>query len=165
MSARSDGPGQGSEFIVRLPLAGRADADADATPAPPTAVAAAPGARAVRILIVDDNQDGAELLADALVGKGYDTRVAHDAPAALRVAAEFAPDVAFLDLGLPVMDGYELAAHLRALPGLAGLRLVAVTGYGQESDRHRTRDAGFHGHLVKPVCLDAIEASLKPVPS
>ena len=165
VSARSDGPGLGSEFIVRLPLAGRADADAGAMPVPLAAVAAAPGARAVRVLIVDDNQDGAALLADALIGKGYDTRVAHDAPSALRVAAQFAPDVAFLDLGLPVMDGYELASHLRELPGLAGLRMIAVTGYGQESDRCRTRDAGFHGHLVKPVCLDAIEATLKPVPS
>ena len=103
------------------------------------------------------------MLADALIGKGYDTRVAHDAPAALRVAAEFSPDVVFLDLGLPVMDGYELAAHLRELPGLAGLRLIAVTGYGQESDRRRTRDAGFHGHLVKPVDIDAIEATLEPL--
>ena len=78
------------------------------------------------------------MLAEALSGKGYDTRVAHDAPTALRVAAEFSPDVAFLDIGLPVMDGYELAAHLRELPGLADVRLIAVTGYGQESDRRRS---------------------------
>jgi len=78
------------------------------------------------------------------------------------VAAEFAPDVAFLDLGLPGMDGYELGAHLRELPGLAGVRLIAVTGYGQESDRRRTRDAGFHGHIVKPVDLEAIDAVLRP---
>ena len=100
------------------------------------------------------------MLAEALTGKGHDTRVAHDGPAALRVAAEFTPDVALLDIGLPVMDGYELAAHLRELPGLAGVRLVALTGYGQESDRQRTRDAGFHDHLVKPVDIDAIEATL-----
>ena len=84
------------------------------------------------------------MLAEALAAKGYETRVAHDAPAALRVAADFAPDVAFLDIGLPVMDGYELAARLRELPGLAGIRLIAVTGYGQESDRQKTRAAGFH---------------------
>ena len=126
---------------------------------------AAPVAAAARILIVDDNEDGAELLADALIGKGYDTRVAHDAPTALRVAAEFSPDVAFLDIGLPVMDGYELAAHLRRLPGLADVRLIAVTGYGQDSDRGRTREAGFHGHLVKPVDIDALEATLKPASS
>ena len=160
VSARSDGPGKGSEFMIRLPLDGRADAGAEAKPALPAA--AAPGPGAVRILVVDDNQDGAEMLAEALIGKGYDTRVAHDAPAALRVAAEFLPDFALLDLGLPVMDGYELAAHLRELPGLAGLRLIAVTGYGQASDRRRTRDAGFHGHLVKPVDIDAIDATLKP---
>ena len=121
--------GRGSEFIVRLP----ADAtDAGRCAQPVEAAAAAPCRCRCAILVVDDNEDGAEMLAAALTGKGYDTRVAHDAPAAL-VAAEFAPDVAFLDLGLPVMDGYELAAHLRELPGLAGLRLIAVTGYGQES--------------------------------
>ena len=159
VSARSGGPGKGSEFIICLPLAGRADAGADALPA---AAAAAPGAGGVRILVVDDNQDSAEMLADALIGKGHETRVAHDAPAALRLAAEFSPDVAFLDLGLPVMDGYELAAHLRELPGLANLRLIALTGYGQESDRRRSSDAGFHGHLVKPVDIDAIEAAVNP---
>jgi len=163
VSARSDGRGKGSEFIIRLPLEERAAPGADALPALPAAVA--PAAGALRILVVDDNGDGAEMLAAALVGKGYDTRVAHDAPAALRVAADFLPDVAFLDLGLPVMDGYELAAHLRELPGLADLRLIAVTGYGQTSDRRRTRDAGFHGHLVKPVDIDAIEATLKSASS
>ena len=160
VAARSDGRGKGSEFIIRLPLAEGGAAGADALSALPAAVAA-PGAGAVRILVVDDNEDGAEMLADALIGRGYDTRVAHDAPAALRVAAEFSPDVAFLDLGLPVMDGFELAAHLRELHGLADIRLIAVTGYGQESDRRRTRDAGFEGHLVKPVDIDAIEATLK----
>jgi len=163
VSARSDGRGKGSEFIIRLPLEERAAPGADALPALPAAVA--PAAGALRILVVDDNGDGAEMLAAALVGKGYDTRVAHDAPAALRVAADFLPDVAFLDPGLPVMDGYELAAHLRELPGLADLRLIAVTGYGQTSDRRRTRDAGFHGHLVKPVDIDAIEATLKSASS
>ena len=124
VSARSDGPGKGSEFIIRLPLEGRAHVGSDALPAPaPAAAGAAPVAAAARILIVDDNEDGAEMLADALSGKGYDTRVAHDAPTALRVATEFSPDVAFLDIGLPVMDGYELAAHLRRLPGLADVRL------------------------------------------
>jgi CheY-like chemotaxis protein len=160
VSARSDGPGKGSEFIVRLPAARRTAAAADRTPAPGMREAVTPPAWAARILVVDDNEDGAEMLAQALAGQGYDTRVAHDAPTALRVAAEFAPDIAFLDIGLPVMDGYELASHLRELPGLAGLRLIAVTGYGQESDRRRTREAGFHHHLVKPVDLAAVEATL-----
>jgi len=161
VSARSDGPGTGSEFIVRLPVAGLAHAIG--LPAPTSSEMAEGAIRpggAVRILVVDDNEDGAEMLAETLSGKGYETRVAHDAPTALRVAADFAPDIAFLDLGLPVMDGYELASHLRGLPGLEGVRLVAVTGYGQESDRQRTRQAGFHHHLVKPVNIDAIEATL-----
>jgi CheY-like chemotaxis protein len=119
-----------------------------------------PGA-ARRILVVDDNEDGAEMLATMLTGKGYDTRVAHDAPTALQMAAEFAPDVAFLDIGLPMMDGYELAGHLRDIPGLADVQLIAMTGYGQESDRLKALEAGFHHHLVKPVDFAAIEAALQ----
>jgi CheY-like chemotaxis protein len=115
-----------------------------------------------RILVVDDNQDGAEMLAEVLAVKGYDARVAHDGPAALELAQDFRPQAAFLDLGLPVMDGFALAARLRALPGLERLRLIAVTGYGQDADRARTRAAGFDVHLVKPVDLDAIEAALVP---
>jgi len=114
---------------------------------------------ATRVLIVDDNEDGAEMLAMALDGRGYHTRVALDAHAALEIAPAFCPDIALLDIGLPVMDGYELAARLRQLPGLASVRLIAVTGYGQESDRQRTRDAGFEYHLVKPVDLDTVEAA------
>ncbi|HTV25511.1 MAG TPA: response regulator, partial [Polyangiaceae bacterium] len=115
-----------------------------------------------RVLIVDDNEDAAEMLAAALDAKGYNTRVAHDAPTALRVAADFVPDAALLDIGLPVMDGYELAAHLRAIPALAHIHLVAVTGYGQSEDRRRTRDAGFHHHLVKPVDIATVEAAIQP---
>lgn len=100
------------------------------------------------------------MLALALSTKGYETRIALDAPTALEVAAEFRPEVAFLDLGLPVMDGCELASHLRKVPGLSDLRLVALTGYGDEADRKRTRDAGFQHHLVKPVNLDTIEKTL-----
>ncbi|RPI56644.1 MAG: response regulator [Acidobacteria bacterium] len=160
ISARSEGPGKGTEFIVRLPAAVRAHdvSDRAETPERLRKPTVPPGS--ARILIVDDNEDGAQLLAQVLTGRGYDTRVAHDAPTALRVAREFAPDVAFLDIGLPVMDGYELASHLREIPGLEGLRLIAITGYGQDSDRRRTRKAGFHHHLVKPVDIDAIEAAL-----
>lgn len=113
-----------------------------------------------RVLVVDDNEDGAEMLALALSTKGYETRVALDAARALELAAEFQPEIAFLDLGLPVMDGCELALHLRQVPGLADVRLVALTGYGDEADRKRTRDAGFQHHLVKPVNLDTIEQTL-----
>jgi CheY-like chemotaxis protein len=109
---------------------------------------------------VDDNEDGAEMLAEALGMKGCNTRIAHDAPTALEIAAAFSPHIAFLDIGLPVIDGYELAAHLRNIPGLANVRLIAVTGYGQASDRQKVREAGFHYHIVKPVDLDLLDAAV-----
>ena len=112
--------------------------------------AVGPSDAALKILVVDDSIDGAEMLAAALSAKGYKTQVAFDGPAALRMAAEFRPAIVFLDIGLPVMDGYELAARLRELPELNGVRLFALTGYGQESDRQRTRDAGFDHHFTKP---------------
>jgi CheY-like chemotaxis protein len=115
-----------------------------------------------RILVVDDNEDSADMLAAVLEGRGHELRVAHDPETALRIAVEFAPNVAFLDLGLPEMDGYELATRLRALPGLAELRLIALTGFSQASAREKSREAGFDHHLVKPVQLQAIEASLTP---
>jgi signal transduction histidine kinase/DNA-binding response OmpR family regulator len=161
VSVRSDGPGRGSSFVVRLPAGTQSDLAAQVPASHETPGAAVPRAGTPRILVVDDNEDGAEMLAEALSRRGYETRVAHDAPTALRVAVEFSPEIAFLDLGLPVMDGYELAAHLKEIPGLADLRLIALTGYGQESDRRKTREAGFHHHLVKPVDLGAIEAALK----
>jgi CheY-like chemotaxis protein len=111
------------------------------------------------VLIVDDNEDGAEMLSIILSQKGYDTRVAHDAPGALEIAAQFKPATAFIDIGLPVMDGYELAGRLRADPSLSGIRLIALTGYGQESDFQRGREAGFDEHLVKPVDITAVEAA------
>ena len=114
----------------------------------------------LKVLVVDDSVDGAEMLAAALSAKGYDTRVALDAPVALRIAADFRPDVALLDIGLPVMDGYELAARLRELPELNGVKLIALTGYGQESDRRKSREAGFDHHLVKPVDLLILESVL-----
>ena len=160
VSAHSDGPGSGSEFVVRLP---RAHAPVDpevSTRVDSASDAVTPGDAAPRILVVDDSVDGAEMLAAALSAKGYKTQVAFDAAAALRIAAEFRPAIAFLDIGLPVMDGYELAARLRGLPELNGIRLFALTGYGQESDRQKTREAGFDHHFVKPIELDAIEAVL-----
>jgi PAS domain S-box-containing protein len=166
VSAHSDGPGTGSEFVVRLPKAAQAPASENrqaVAPVPEPAAVLAAGS--LKILVVDDSVDGADMLSMALSAKGYDTRVANDAPAALRIAAEFRPAVAFLDIGLPVMDGYELAARLRELPDLNGLRLIALTGYGQESDRQRTREAGFQHHLVKPVDLLAIETVLGEVMS
>ena len=129
--ARSEGPGRGSQFEIRLPLARQEEEAAATGPASAAGVKGVPGREpgaARRILVVDDNEDGAEMLSEVLSAKGYRTRVARDAPSALEIAGEFRPEVAFLDIGLPVMDGYELARHLRAR---GGIRLVAVTGYGQ----------------------------------
>lgn len=113
------------------------------------------------MLVVDDNPDAAELLSEALGAVGYETLVALDGPSALEVAADFEPHVAPLDIGLPVMDGFEVAERLRAVPGLGAIKLVAITGYGQDIDRRRTREAGFHEHLVKPVDLERLQAWLK----
>lgn len=159
IEAHSDGPGRGSEFVVRLPGAPPAGAAVEA-PSPAAEAASAPPQRG-RVLIVDDNADAANLLALALEGLGFETRVAFDGPAALHAADEAPPDVALLDLGLPVMDGYDLARHLRARPRLADLPLVAITGYGQDGDRERTLRAGFDEHLVKPVDLRRLTATLE----
>ncbi len=117
-------------------------------------------ARGIRVLVVDDSEDAALMLSAVLTARGFQTQVAHDAPNALRIAAEFLPTVALLDLGLPVMDGYELATRLRKLPGLEGIRLVAVTGYGQEADFKKSGAAGFDHHLVKPVDVATIEETI-----
>ena len=115
----------------------------------------------LRILVVDDNADAARLLSDSLQALGHRAVVAFDGPSALERASAFQPDVVLLDLGLPVMDGFEVAQRLKALPGVGGLEIVAITGYGQEIDRRRTRESGFDEHMVKPVRLDALEAWLR----
>jgi len=158
-SVRSGGPGRGSDFEVRLPLLPAAVAE------PPRHRAATPtGARRrdrqSAILVVDDNQDAADLLAEVLREQGHEVRVAHDGPQALERVGQFRPEIAILDIGLPVMDGYELAIALRDRIG-PELRLLALTGYGQERDRARSHEVGFARHFVKPVALsdllDAIE--------
>ena len=113
-----------------------------------------------RVLLVDDNRDAAEMLAEVLREMGHQVTVAHDGPGALAAMQEMTPDIALLDIGLPMMDGYELARRLKSL--LPGLRLVAITGYGQESDRMHSRQAGFDFHLVKPVDLPALTEALGP---
>jgi CheY-like chemotaxis protein len=112
------------------------------------------------VLVVDDNHDAADSLAVLLQMGGQDVRVAYDGPSALAVAGEFRPVLAFLDIGMPDMDGYELALRLRGRPDLGGIRLVALTGWGQEEDRRRSAAAGFDQHLVKPVEPDALAAVL-----
>jgi signal transduction histidine kinase len=155
VSARSDGPGKGSQFTVRLPLHSAAVEERNAQrTTPPVDQATA----ALRVLIVDDNADGADMLGLGLRTLGHATRVAYDGPTALAVAQEFRPQVALLDIGLPLMDGFELARRMRAELGSESPVLIAVTGYGQDADRERTRLAGFAHHLVKPLELDALGA-------
>ena len=155
----SDGLGSGSEFVVRLPLL------EVAAPVPGLAAidhGAVPTAR--RILVADDNEDFARSFAFILGAMGNDVRVAHDGAHALATAGEFRPDVAFLDIGLPKLNGYDLARGLRAAPASRHCVLIAVTGWGQEDDRRRAQEAGFDHHLVKPVEPSAIEALLAGIP-
>ena len=118
---------------------------------------------ALRILIVDDHEDTAEMLSMLLGGKGHETQVALDGTTALVAAASFRPHIGLLDLSLPGMSGYELAQHLRAVPGLSHIRLVAVTGHGSDAHRARARAAGFDDHILKPVNLEAMDAVLASV--
>ena len=157
VEAHSEGYGKGSEFTVRLTAAPAGDEPALASRGE-SGVAADPDA--VRVLVVDDNVDSAELLAESVRLMGHVPRVAHDGPAGLRIGADFRPNVALLDIGLPVMDGYELARHLRALPGLESIRLIAITGYSQEADRRQSEAAGFERHLVKPIQLEQLREVL-----
>jgi CheY-like chemotaxis protein len=150
--ARSAGLGAGSTFEIRLPRIAR-----------PVNTAAAPAsfqAEPRRVLVVDDNVDAADSLAMLLTLQGHQTQVAYSAKEALTCAEAFSPDVCLLDIGLPQMNGYELAKELRALAGLNNMRLVALTGYGQAEDQRRARAAGFDAHLVKPVDLGKLERAL-----
>jgi CheY-like chemotaxis protein len=147
--AQSGGPGQGSEFEIRLPAEGRASAE---TPAPAIR-RPAENENTVRLLIVDDNTDSVALLKEAFSSWGHAVAIAHDGPAALSEAPQFRPDVVLLDIGLPGMDGYELARRLRERDDLKDATLIALSGYGQPGDRERSRRAGFTAHLVKPVDL------------
>ncbi|MDO8430963.1 MAG: response regulator [Candidatus Binatus sp.] len=111
--------------------------------------------------MVDDNHDAAEVLSEALELLGYETRVAYDALATLDTVAQFKPQVMLIDIGMPVMDGYELARRLRAMKELGHPKLIALTGFGQESDRALALEAGFDEHMVKPIDLEGLESLLK----
>lgn len=158
VEAFSPGVGQGAEFVVRLPTLdpqperGRSDSGGEPSPAPT--------APSRRVLIVDDNVDAADSLGLMLRLAGQEVRVAYDGPSALAVAQEFRPQVLLLDLGMPGMDGYALARRLRELPGFAGGVLIALSGWGQEEDKRRSRDGGFAHHLVKPVDPAALQKLL-----
>ena len=161
VEARSAGTGRGTEIVVRLPVASGEStaptAGARISHRQPTQPTDVPTTRTRRVLVVDDNEDAVESLADALSELGHTVETAYDGPAALGLLERYTPDVAFLDVGLPVMDGYELARRIREDRRFARTVLVAVTGYGQRRDRVQAREAGFDAHLVKPVDLRAIE--------
>ena len=154
-------PGQGSEFVVRLPVT-----SLDLPPLlPPQAGVARPVGTCCRVLVVDDNVDAAESIGDLLAMLGHEVRVVHDGAAALEAAQSFPAGVVLLDIGLPGLTGLEVARRIRQLPALKHLVLVAMTGYGQESDRERSREAGFDHHLVKPAVLDELLKILATVPA
>jgi PAS domain S-box-containing protein len=152
VEANSAGKDRGSEFVVLLPLL-TPGAAAEDIPALPQA---APNAARRRVMLVDDNVDGAETLARLLGAHGHEVRVFHEPIAALAAVRAFRPDLAVLDIGLPVLDGYELARRMRTLLDGHPCRLVALTGYGQEADKARSGQAGFERHLVKPVNPDLV---------
>lgn len=160
LQVASDGPGLGATFTVRLPLASAPAAAHEEAAAPDLQPADGgtqrPASPLRRILVVDDNRDAADALAAALRGVGHEVRVAHDGGTALHLARAFDPDVAFLDIGLPGMSGYEVARALRQDDAFATLRLVAVTGWSQPDDRRKSYEAGFDAHLIKPADEDAI---------
>ncbi|HEV8362303.1 MAG TPA: ATP-binding protein [Gemmatimonadaceae bacterium] len=178
--AESEGVGRGSEFIVRLPvlvkarkadvargsahaaaatpagLGGAADREAPRVSTPTSRPAKTPR----RVLVVDDNVDAAEALDTLLSLGGMETRVAHDGIEALYTAAEFRPDAMIVDIGMPRLDGHEVARRMRAAPWAAGIRLVALSGWAQEADRQKSREAGFDVHLAKPVTFRALMEAL-----
>jgi signal transduction histidine kinase len=158
VDASSDGPGRGTEIRVRLPLAADTVSDGETAPAQVDAEPLPPQERR-RILVADDNNDAAGALALRLELAGHDVRTAQDGLEALAVARTFQPEIVLLDLGMPAMDGYETARHLRRLSWGKQARLIALTGWGQQQDRIRTAEAGFDVHLVKPVSeLDLFRA-------
>jgi two-component system CheB/CheR fusion protein len=147
----SAGPGRGSEFTVRLPAAAPAEGETEAPPRVPES-----SGSPRRVLVVDDNLDAREALRFLLEDEGHGVATAADGPQALEQARSFVPEIVLLDIGLPGMDGYEVARRLRAVPGCADAAIVAVSGYGQAEDRARSRAAGFDDHLLKPVAPDLL---------
>jgi CheY-like chemotaxis protein/anti-sigma regulatory factor (Ser/Thr protein kinase) len=152
--AESDGLGKGATLVVRWPRATSQTATAKISALP------RPETRRLRVLIVDDNKDAADLLGELVTLMGHEAIVAYDGASALGAAEQSRPHVALLDIGMPEIDGYQLAQQLRATPGLQTTPLIAITGYGQDSDVERARQAGFSHHLVKPIDIGALAALL-----
>jgi CheY-like chemotaxis protein len=155
---RSPGPGQGTEVEIRLPITAVQDANPVAVERPTVAAK-----RNLRVLIVEDNPDAAEMLDVAVSRLGHTTKLAHDGATAISIATEFAPDVIFLDIGLPVMNGYTVARTLRERPEFNHVHIAAVTGWGQEEDRRKARDAGFDSHFTKPLSPAVLEDLLATI--
>jgi CheY-like chemotaxis protein len=151
--AWSAGPGQGATVEIRLPLVDPAQTERENAPAR--------GTPATRILIVDDNHDAAESLGLLLSLDGHDVHTVHAAREVLERARYFKPHIILLDIGLPEIDGFEVARRLRAAPEFSGVKIVALTGYGQTEDRRRTEAAGFDAHLVKPADLGTLQKTLE----
>jgi two-component system CheB/CheR fusion protein len=155
VEARSDGKGAGSEFVVRLPLA----APPDAREVPSTAPS-----RPRRILIIEDNLDAASSLRIALEIEGHEVETSLDGPEGLEKLREFAPDVVLCDIGLPEMDGYQVAQAIRETPAARRAFLVALTGYARPEDQQRAKDAGFDAHLAEPPTIEQIQKLIAHVP-
>jgi CheY-like chemotaxis protein len=160
VAVRSEGVGHGSEFTVRLPIA-TLPAVATSRPVAREPVSSIPR----RILIVDDNEDGAESLAMLLELAGHETHQAHDGVSAIEAADRIRPDVVLLDIGLPGLNGYEVCRRIRSEPWGKDLVLVALTGWGQDEDRQQSRNAGFDEHMVKPVDHDVLQSFLASLPA
>ncbi len=152
----SDGPGRGAEFVVRLP--------AGATPIEPGVAAEVRPGSPHRVLVIDDNQDAATSLRDVLELSGHSVRVAFDGPAGIAAARAFGPEVVICDIGLPGMDGYQVARQLRSDPTVQGAWLVAMSGYAAPEDRERARVAGFDRHVAKPPSLETLETLFAELP-
>jgi PAS domain S-box-containing protein len=159
IEAHSAGLGHGSEFTVHLAIA----LPPESQPAKPTKTAGQSG-QPLRVLVVDDNKDTADSAAMLLQGAGHDVRVAYSGIRALDLALAYRPDAVLLDLGLPEMDGYEVARRLRQNPQLKNVLLIAVSGYGQETDRQNSQEAGFDAHMLKPVKMEKVEDVLARLP-
>jgi CheY-like chemotaxis protein len=160
ITAHSEGPGQGSRFVVRLPIHEKTLA---AKPAPIVPQGSSASSR--RVLVVDDNVGAAQLMGSLLEKAGsHRVEMAHDSQTALAKLPIFSPEVVLLDIGLPGMDGYEMARRIRAIPAFRNIILIAVTGFGQDFDRRKSEEAGFDKHLVKPVEFSHVQEILSGLP-
>lgn len=160
LEVHSAGLGKGSEFVARLPMAVLLPVAQE----PKATVSESTHTMPRRILVVDDNLDSAESLTLLLTLDGNDTHAVYDGPAGMEAAATFRPDVVLLDIGLPELNGYDVASRIRQQPWGKTMVLVALTGWGQEADRRRSREAGFDHHLTKPVDLLALKNLLVGLP-